>query len=65
MRNIRGAAFAAALAAFVLLASLALAEPVSFAGLTADSQDTAIDFGSIRVEDVEGLRAFLDQMPCL
>ena len=59
------AALAALLTALLLLAPLALAEPVSFAGLTADTQDTAIDFGSIRVEDVEGLKAFLNQMPCL
>ena len=65
MRNIRGAVFAAVLAVLVLLAALALAEPVSFAGLTADSEDTVIDFGSIRVDDVEGLKAFLDRMPCL
>ena len=56
---------AALLLALLLFAVPTAGEPVSFAGLTADTEDTCIDFGSIQVEDVEGLRAFLDRMPRL
>lgn len=57
--------FVALLALLVLLAGLSLAEPVSFAGLTFDSEDKAIDFGNVRVDDVAGLKAFLNRMPNL
>ena len=40
------------LCAFMLIAGFAVAEPITICGLECDKQDTAIDFGSIKDEDI-------------
>jgi len=49
----------------LLLNGVAAAQTLSFGGVTADTKDTVIDFGTYPVEDINGLCAFLDQMPAL
>ena len=43
----------------------AIAEPISFCGLNCDTNDTYIDFGRIKVENISELVVGLDQMPNL
>jgi len=47
------------------LFSAAAAESVSFGNMTVDSNAKYIDFGETQVTDMEGLVAFLDQLPQL
>lgn len=43
----------------------AQAETITGCGITVDTEDTYIDFGNVRVTDVDALVALLDQMPNL
>ena len=57
--------FAGLFLALMLLCAGALGESVCFLGVTADPQQTYVDFGTSVVRDMEGLCAFLDQLPAL
>ncbi len=49
----------------MLLCAVALGEPVHFLGVTADIQQTHIDFGTKNVQNIDELCVFLDQLPAL
>lgn len=49
----------------MLLCAGALGETVQFLNVTADTQQKHVDFGAKGVRDIEGLCAFLDQLPAL
>ncbi len=58
-------ALALLLMGFMLLDVCAAAETIIYEDLAVDAQATVVDFGTKRIRDVEGLCAFLDQLPCL
>ena len=49
----------------MLLCAGALGETLQFLNVTADTQQKHVDFGAKGVRDIEGLCAFLDQLPAL
>lgn len=53
------------LLALCLTAVCAAAEPITMCGITVDTQDTAIDFGSTKVWDVDALIGLIEAMPNL
>lgn len=62
-----GRRFACLLLAVCLcaLCAGAVAEPLTYCGITVDSQDTVVDFGSVKVTDVPALVEMIEQMPNL
>lgn len=49
----------------MLISGFAIAEPITICGLECDTEDTAIDFGSIKVEDISALTDAISKMPNL